>query len=87
MKLRIKTGRSGLVRRLKSGNESVCESRQGLSVQSCIVLDVCLSTPDSEHPGMWSGIADNAEGIGMVQVAEMTKEIQLTSSTNTNMCR
>jgi hypothetical protein len=43
--------------------------------------------PESEHPGMSSGIADNAESIGMVQVAEMAKEIQLTSNTNTNVCR
>ncbi|SJM90966.1 hypothetical protein CRENPOLYSF1_170024 [Crenothrix polyspora] len=43
--------------------------------------------PKSEHPCMCSGIADNAEGIDMVQVAEMAKEIQLTSNTNTNVCR
>lgn len=84
---RIITGRSGWARRLKSGNGWVCESRHGLRAQSCIVLDVCLSSPDSEHPGMCSGIAVNAEGIGMVQVTEMAKEIQLTSNTNTNVCR
>ncbi|WP_411725945.1 hypothetical protein [Methyloglobulus sp.] len=87
IKLRMITGRSGLARRLKSGNEWVCESRHGLRVQSCIVLGVCLDTPESEHPGMCSGIAVNAEGIGIVQVAVMAKEIQLTSNTNTNVCR
>jgi hypothetical protein len=86
IRLRIITGRSGWARRLKSGNGWVCESRHGLRVQSCIVLDVCLSTPDSEQPGM-SGIAFNTEGIGMVQVAEMAKEIQLTSNTNINVYR
>ncbi|MDD4904559.1 MAG: hypothetical protein PHD39_00170 [Methylobacter tundripaludum] len=50
-------------------------------------MDVCLSTPDSEHPGMCSGIAVITEGIGIVQVAEMAKEIQLTSNTNINVCR
>ena len=85
---RIITGRSGWARRLKSGNGWVCESRHGLRVQSCIVSDgLCLSTPDSEHPGMCSGMAFNSESIGMVQVAEMAKEIQLTSNTNINVCR
>ena len=58
-----------------------------MRVQSCIVLDVCLSIPDSEHPGMCSGIAFNAEDMGMVQVADIAKEIQLTSNTNINVCR
>lgn len=86
MRLRIKTGRSGLARRLKSVSGLACESRQGLNVQSCIALGVCLGAPDSEHPGM-SGIAVTTEGIGIMQVAETAKEIQLTSSTNTNVCR
>ncbi|WP_300010649.1 hypothetical protein [Methylovulum sp.] len=42
---------------------------------------------DSGHPGMCPDIAVTTEGMGMVQVAEMVKEIQLTSNTNTSMCR
>ncbi|WP_394753635.1 hypothetical protein [Crenothrix sp.] len=68
-------------------SESACESRQGLNAQSCIVLDVCLGVPESEHPGILSGIADDTVSIGMVQVAEMAKEIQLTNSKNTIVCR
>jgi hypothetical protein len=36
---------------------------------------------------MWSGIAAITTGIVMVQVAEMVKEIQLTSNTNTIVFR
>ncbi|GEM_PF-4816880 len=42
---------------------------------------------DSGHPGMCPDIAVTSEGIGMVQVAEMAKEIQLTSNTKTNVYR
>ncbi|MFI3223262.1 MAG: hypothetical protein QX191_09525, partial [Methylococcaceae bacterium] len=62
-----------------------CASRQGLNEQSCIVSELCLSAP--EQPCMCSDIAFNAEGMGMVQVAEIVKEIQLTSSTQTNARR
>ena len=87
MRTTIKTGRSGLARRLKSVGESAFESRQGLNVQFCIALGVCAEAPESKQPGIWSDIVVNTKGIGMVQVAEMVKEIQLTSSTNTNVCR
>ncbi|MDD5277454.1 MAG: hypothetical protein PHR16_15410 [Methylovulum sp.] len=58
-----------------------------MNAQSVIALGECSGALGSEQPGMCSDIADNTEGIGMVQVAEMVKEIQLTSNTNTNVCR
>lgn len=81
------SSKTGLARRLKSGRELVCESRQGLSEQSCIDLGDCLAELASRHPGMCSGIAFKAVGIGIVQVVEMTRETQLTSNTNTRVCR
>ncbi|MGR9088738.1 MAG: hypothetical protein ACU841_16950 [Gammaproteobacteria bacterium] len=43
--------------------------------------------PESGQPGMCSAIATDIEVMGMEQVADMVKEIQPTSRTNTTVRR